>query len=84
MRDIFVLSSAEQLHLSVSSRVEAWRGLLAHSPVLYAHVTVSLPGREVKNDKGCLQVPDTQGSEDKERRKGKYCLNHHLSVIHSK
>lgn len=62
MRDSLVLSSLEQLRLLVLSRVGAWRGLLAHSPVLYAHISVSLPGRDVKNARGCLQVPDTQKS----------------------
>lgn len=60
MRDSFVLSSLEWLRLLVLNGAGAWRGLLAHSPVLYAHVSVSLPGREVKNARGCLQVPDTQ------------------------
>lgn len=44
----------------ISGRAGAWRGLLAHPPVLYAHVSVSFPGREVKSARGCLQVPDTE------------------------
>lgn len=62
MRDSFVLSSPEPLCLLVLSGAGAWRGLLAHSPVLYTDISVSLPGREVKNARRCLQVPSTQKS----------------------
>lgn len=55
-----MLSSPERLHLLVLSSLGALRRLLAHSPVLYAHVSVSFPGRDIKNARGCLQVPDTQ------------------------
>jgi len=62
VRDSFLLSYPERLRLLVLSRVGACRGLLAHSPVLDAHISVSLPGRDSENARGCLQVPDTQKS----------------------
>lgn len=71
MRDSFVLSFPEQLRLLVLSGVRAWRGVLAHSPVLYAHISFSLPGRDVKNARGCLQVPDTQKTLAQRTKKGR-------------